>query len=195
MPIGDSYTIGEGVEADKIWPALLTARLREAGIAIDLIGNPARTGWTTQDALSKELPVFEAARPTFSTILLGVNDWVQGVDAETFHERFSLLLDRMLSVLPKNRLIVITIPDFSVTPTGKIFGDPAANAEGIRSFNAIIRDEAKKRALPVVDLFELSQDMGKDATLVTPDGLHPSAAEHVRWMEKILPITEELLTK
>ncbi len=193
LPIGDSYTIGEGVDKDLIWPALLARRLKQDGIDIALIDNPGRTGWTTKNAIDRELPVFEAAKPNFSTLLIGVNDWVQGVDAETFRERLSTLMDRMQAVLPANRLIVLTIPDFSVTPTGKLFGDPDKNAEGIRSFNRIIEEEAAERKLPVVDLFELSQVMGSDSSLVNEDGLHPSAKEYQLWMEKIYPVALKLL--
>lgn len=192
LPIGDSYTIGQGIDAQNNWPTLLTARLREAGIAVDMVANPARTGWTTQDAISKELPIFEEAKPTFSTLLIGVNDWVQGVDAETFRERLSLLLDRMQSTLPRNRLIVITIPDFSVTPSGRSFGDTAENADGIRLFNQIIAEEAAKRSLSIADLFTLSQAMGTDPTLVAEDGLHPSAKEHLLWLDEILPVALKL---
>ncbi len=193
VPIGDSYTIGQGVDPKEIWPVVLTDRLREAGLDIELIENPARTGWTTNDAIKKELPVFEAAAPTFSTLLIGVNDWVQGVDAETFRERLSLLLDQMQAVLPPNRLIVITIPDFSVTPVGSSFGEPSDNADGIRSFNAIIRKEADKRTLPIVDIFALSQAMGIDSSLVAEDGLHPSEKEHGLWLELITPVALQLL--
>lgn len=193
MPIGDSYTIGQGIDQQNNWPTVLTERLQQAGIAIEMIGNPARTRWTTKDAIDKELPLFETVHPTFSTLLIGVNDWVQGVDAKTFRERLALLLDRMQKILPPNRLIVITIPDFSVTPTGKIFGDPSENADGIRLFNEIIVDEAKKRSVPVVDIFTLSQAMGTDSALVSEDGLHPSAKEHLLWMEQILPVAMKLL--
>ncbi|NOS68029.1 MAG: SGNH/GDSL hydrolase family protein [Candidatus Peribacteraceae bacterium] len=195
LPIGDSYTIGQGIDPKEIWPVLLTERLKEAGINIELIGNPARTGWTTQDAIKKELPIFESERPTFSTLLIGVNDWVQGVDAGMFRERLSFLLDRMQATLPPNRLIVITIPDFSVTPAGSSFGDPSENAEGIRSFNQIIQEEAIKRSLPVVDLFTLSQAMGTDSSLVADDGLHPSAKEHLLWLEQILPVALKTLAQ
>lgn len=196
LPVGDSYTIGEGVEPDRIWPALLAKRLRAAGFAIRLIENPARTGWTTEDAIERELPVFEAGRPTFSTLLIGVNDWVQGVNAQTFRDRLAFLLDQMLTVLPsKDRLLVLTIPDYSVTPSGKRFGDPETNAAGVRSFNAIVREEAAKRRLAVVNLYDLSLGMGTDLSLVAPDGLHPSAKEHALWADDIFPAAQGLLRR
>src|SRR5947208_515847 len=56
--IGDSYSIGEGAKPDESWPAVLTSHLREKGIKIELVANPSRTGWTIQNAIDRELPVF-----------------------------------------------------------------------------------------------------------------------------------------
>src|ERR1041385_4047452 len=117
--IGDSYSCGEGAKASESWPALLTQHLKSQGIDVDLVSNPSVTGWTTKDAIDKELPKFIRSNPTFASILIGVNDWVQGVDETTFRNRFSYLVDQMLAVLPnKKKLLVVTIPDFGVTPTG-----------------------------------------------------------------------------
>lgn len=67
VAIGDSYTLGEGVAPEESWPALLTEHLAANGINIRLIANPSKTGWTTQDAIDRGLPAYEAARPTFAT--------------------------------------------------------------------------------------------------------------------------------
>src|SRR6266446_6959027 len=109
--IGDSYSIGEGASPDESWPAVLTRDLNAEGLHVDLVANPSRTGWTTQQAIDHELPIFVAAKPNFATLQVGVNDWVQGVDAETFRKRFIFLLDHMLAVLrDQHRLFIVTIP-------------------------------------------------------------------------------------
>ncbi len=56
--IGDSYTIGEAVAEEERWPNLLVGHLREAGVEIEIVANPSVTGWTTQDLIDKELPVY-----------------------------------------------------------------------------------------------------------------------------------------
>jgi acyl-CoA thioesterase-1 len=194
VAIGDSYTIGEGAKPDEAWPTLLTKHLREKGINIELIANPSRTGWTTLNAIDRELPLFVEAEPGFATVLIGVNDWVQGVEEKVFRERFTALVGRMLELLPsKDRLLVITIPDFGVTPTGSKYSRGRNISEGIASFNRIILEEAKKRDLHVVDIFPLSKQMGTDRSLVAADGLHPSAKEYAEWEKMILPDALELL--
>ena len=194
VAIGDSYSIGEGASPDQSWPARLTRHLKGKGISIDLIANPSRTGWTTQQAIDEELPIFRKAQPNFGTLQIGVNDWVQGVDEKTFHQRFNILLDQMLKVLhDKNRLLIVTIPDFGVTPTGPKYAGGRNIAAGIASFNKIISEEAARRGLRVVDVFDLSKKMGGDLSLVAADGLHPSAKAYAEWEKIILPAAFEML--
>jgi lysophospholipase L1-like esterase len=192
--VGDSYSCGEGATLKESWPALLAQHLKSQGLDVDLVSNPSVTGWTTKDAIDKELPKFVNSNPNFATLLIGVNDWVQGVDETTFRNRFSYLLDHMLAVLPnKKRLLVVTIPDFGVTPTGPKYARGRNIHEGITQFNKIATEEAHKRGLEVVDIFPLSKRMGHDKSLVAKDGLHPSAKEYAEWEKIIFPAALELL--
>jgi lysophospholipase L1-like esterase len=192
--IGDSYSCGEGAKPSESWPALLTQHLKSQGIDVDLVSNPSVTGWTTKDAIDKELPKFIRSNPTFASILIGVNDWVQGVDETTFRNRFSYLIDQMLAALPnKKKLLVVTIPDFGVTPTGPKYSRGRNIHEGIKQFNQIVTEEAAKRGLKVVDIFPLSKKMGEDKSLVAKDALHPSAKEYAEWEKIIFPAALELL--
>jgi len=194
LPIGDSYTIGEGLDSKKNFPSLLVNHLSESAIAIELLGNPARTGWTTKDAIDKELPLFKKLKPDFSTLLIGVNDWVQGVTEATFQKNLSYLIDEMQKIVSSN-LILITIPDFSATPNGGQYGRGRNISNGIDAFNHIIVEEGLKRKLLVVDIFKLSQEMKDDPSLVSADGLHPSGKEYQKWEALIYPETIKLLTK
>jgi acyl-CoA thioesterase I len=87
----------------------------------------------------------------------------------------------------KSKIILITIPDFGVTPEGKNYGSGRNISDGISEFNALIKEEAKKRKLPVVDIFDISKNMKNDNSLVAKDGLHPSAKEYAVWETMILP--------
>jgi len=194
--VGDSYSCGEGATPKESWPSLLSKHLKEQGVDVELVSNPSVTGWTTKDAIDKELPKFVNSNPNFATLLIGVNDWVQQVDEETFRTRFSYLLDSMLAVLPnKKHLLVVTIPDFGVTPTGPKYSRGRNIHEGITQFNKIVTDEAHKRGLEVVDIFPLSKQMGRDKSLLAKDGLHPSAKAYAEWEKIIFPAALELLKK
>ena len=196
VAIGDSYSIGEGASPNESWPALLTRHLNDKGLHVDLVANPSRTGWTTQQAIDRELSNFVDSKPNFATLQIGVNDWVQGIDAETFRKHFVVLANRMLEFLPsKNRLLVVSIPDFGVTPTGPRYARGRNISEGLTRFNQIIVEESNKRGLRVVDVFPISKKMRDDPSLVAPDGLHPSAKEYAEWEKIIFSVGFELLTK
>jgi len=190
VAIGDSYTIGELVKEHERWPNLLTRHLRQNGINIELVANPSRTGWTTQDAIDKELPVYNKSDPDFATLLIGVNDWVQGVDSAKFRSNLCYLMDEMLKKLPSN-----DIPDFSATPQGNKYSGGRDISAGLALFNTIIKEESAKRDLAVVDIFEISQDVKNNPELVAGDGLHPSGKEYAIWEEMIYPVAYEKLTQ
>lgn len=194
VALGDSYTIGQGIEPGGAWPNVLENDLQKHGLNIELIANPSRTGWTTQDVINYELPVYKKSKPDFATLLIGVNDWVQGVGKEQFRQNFVSILAAMQKELTKpQNIIVVTIPDFSVTPTGKAFSNGRDISAGIAEFNSIIISESKKQNLPVVDIFELSKNMGQDPSLIAPDGLHPSAKEYAEWEKLIYAVAQKML--
>ncbi len=193
IALGDSYTIGTGVSADVAWPSVMVAKLRAKGFPVELTTNLAHNGWTTQRLIDEQLPVLEQMKPDYASVLIGVNDWVHGVSADLFEAHLNEILKRMIGVVGKDHLLVVTIPDFSVTPTGKLFAEGRDISVGLAQFNRIITREAEHRGLKVVDIVELSKDMGKDDSLIAPDGLHPSAKEHARWSDVVESVFETML--
>jgi len=193
MPLGDSYTIGEGVREQDRFPNQLTTRLREKGYSIELLNNPSRTGYTTLDLIERELPVLKNSNANLISLLIGVNDQVRGTDTETFRARFISVLDKVKATKPQARIFILTIPNYSLTPSGKKFGDSAKNTEELTVYNKIINEEARKKNIPVVDIWEISQSVSDTPSLTTEDGLHPSAKHYTLWADKILPTAESIL--
>ena len=194
VALGDSYTIGTGAPLDESWPARITTRLRKKGFPIELVGNLGHNGWTSQNLIDDELPLLKELNPSFVTLLIGVNDWVQGVDAQTFQRHLRHILEELLKILPNpQRILIITIPDFSVTPMGKQFSQGRNIAQGIKEFNQIIIKEAQLRGVKTVDLYPLSRTLGLDSSLIAQDGLHPSAKGYARWADLIGPVFENQL--
>ncbi len=196
VALGDSYTIGTGANQNEAWPVLLTKHLNDAGIKTELVANPSKNGFSTQNLIDMELPVFDKSGATFVTLLIGVNDWVREVNATTYTKNLIFILDHVQKKLPnKNNILLITIPDFGVTPQGAYFSNDRDVSKGITEFNNIIKAEAKKRGLPVVDIFEISKQMKDNTELTAKDGLHPSAKEYAIWEGLILPEAKKLLAK
>ncbi|MEO6497190.1 MAG: SGNH/GDSL hydrolase family protein [Solirubrobacteraceae bacterium] len=178
--IGDSYSNGEGLGIEQAWPTLLAQRL-----GLDLVVNPAVSGWTTEQALAEELPAFERARPEVATLLIGTNDLVQRLPAPAFRARYRKLLAAMVRIVGgPERVVSVTTPDFSRKPAGRSFGDPAALSRGIRLVNAIVRAESAAQDVAIADIFAVSRRPSDPS----PDGLHPSLRELEAWTDAIEPV-------
>ena len=192
VPIGDSYTAGTGALFEESWPVVLANHLKAEGFPIKLLANPARSGWTTQDAIDNELQVFESLYPNFATVLIGANDIARGVSLDDFRAHLKILIERMLTVLPKkNRLVLITIPDFFLTPAGNLLG-PGLSVR-INLFNRVIREEAFIRGLKIADIHSFSKKIAKDTSLISEDGLHPSAKGYALWETVIYKEASKIL--
>lgn len=195
IAFGDSYTICTGTsKPDELWPTILSKHLTEAGIKTELSANPSRNGFTTQNVIDHELPLLKQQTIDFATLLIGVNDWVRQVDVVTYHKNLNFIIDEIQKKMStKKHLILITIPDFGVTPQGKLYSSGRDISKGISEFNDIIKAEAKKRDLVCVDIFQLSKNMADHPELVAEDGLHPSAKEYALWEKMIFPEAKKLL--
>ena len=185
LALGDSYTIGEGVAPRDRWPNRLVARLREAGVDVAEPRIIARTGWTTDELAA----AIEAEDPQVKfdlvTLLVGVNNQYRGRSADNYRSEFASLLRRAIRFADNDarRVIVVSIPDWGVTPFAE-GRDRAVIAAEIDAFNAINREEAAKAKARYVDVTRLSRE---SAALVVADRLHPSAEMYTRWTAAIFP--------
>jgi lysophospholipase L1-like esterase len=193
VALGDSYTIGTSVGAAERWPDQLVARLGDRPPTLELVANLAVNGYTSRNVVERQLPELDGLRPEFVSLLIGVNDVVQGVPAATFQANATRILDDLLARLPAARIVVVSTPDYTVTPQGASYGIPAVQAAGIREHNAILGGLAADRGIAWVDIHDISLRAAEDGTLVAGDGLHPSGAQYGLWVERIVPVVERLL--
>src|SRR5439155_21202461 len=88
LALGDSYTIGTGASDDShAWPSIIASRL-----GADLT-NPAVNGYTSLDLIREELPFLGRVEHDFVSILIGVNDLVQGTSAERYRDSLVKIYD------------------------------------------------------------------------------------------------------
>lgn len=190
LALGDSYTIGESVgEADR-WPVRLAALLRDGGVAVGDAEIVARTGWTVRE-LSHGI---DAAAPRgpygLVTLLIGVNDQYRGRDPETYRPDFVAMLQRAIGFAGgrAERVVVLSIPDWSVTPFAATSGrDKGKIAAEIDRFNQINREETARAGARYVDVTPISRRAATDRSLVAEDGLHPAGAMYAEWARLALP--------
>jgi lysophospholipase L1-like esterase len=193
VALGDSYTIGTALTSPtERWPDRLVAAV-DTPPGLELVANLGVNGFTSRDVIDVELPRVAALRPDFASLLVGVNDVVQGVPADPYRTNAARILDALLEIVPASRLLTVATPDYTVTPQGASYGDPATQAAAIRAFNAILRDLAADRQIAFVDIHDLSLGAADDRTLVADDGLHPSGAQYALWVERIGPVVAALI--
>jgi len=187
VALGDSYTIGTGVRSRDRWPDQLCAALGEDP-GVELVANLGVNGYTSADLVRRELPALEALVPDLASVLIGVNDVVQGVSAARYEANVVVILDALLERLSADRIFAVATPDYTVTPAGAEFGDPRERHAAIVAANAVMADQAGRRGIDWIDIFDLSRRAADDASLVAGDGLHPSGAQYALWVERIAPV-------
>lgn len=191
VALGDSYTIGTSVRVADRWPDQLVARLP----ALQLVANLGVNGFTSRELIEVELPQLAGLRPDVVTILIGVNDVVQGVPEAEYRANVTRILDAVVELVGGDRVLVVTTPDYTVTPAGADYGDPARQSAGIRANNAAITELARARGITAVDIFDISLRAETDRSLVASDGLHPSGTQYALWVGRIAPVMETLLAR
>jgi acyl-CoA thioesterase-1 len=191
VALGDSYTIGTSVAAAERWPNLLVGRVGTG--TLELAANLAVNGYTSADVLERELPEALALRPELATLLAGVNDVVRGVPAEAYRRSMTAILDGLLAALPPKRVVLVSTPDYTVTPEGAKYGDRRERAAEIRRFNGIAAELARERAVAFVDILDISVRAAAEPDLVAADGLHPSGRQYALWVDRVEPAVTGLL--
>lgn len=194
VALGDSYTIGTALDdpAER-WPDQLVAALGPESPTVKLVANLGVNGWTSGDVIRTELPELGRLRPEFASVLVGVNDVVQGVPVAQYRANLEEILGTLLETLPAHRVITVSTPDYTVTPSGADYGNPVEQAAGIRRNNEILREMGDARGIAFVDIHDLSLRAATDRSLVADDGLHPSGAQYALWVERIAPVVARLL--
>jgi len=196
LALGDSYTIGEGVDDAGRWPVQLAHALRAEGIGIDDPRIIAITGWTTdelQAAIDQAAP-----EPGFDlvTLLIGVNNQYRGRPLDEYLQQFQALLAHAIGLAGERpqRVLVLSIPDWGVTPFAAGSGrDLAQIAREIDAFNQEARIACNRRGVAFVDITPVSRRHGGAADMLTADGLHPSAAMYALWTALALPAARNAL--
>jgi lysophospholipase L1-like esterase len=193
VALGDSYTIGTSVRVVDRWPNRLVRALGAAPPTLRLVANLAVNGYTSADVLERELPQFDRLEPQFATLLVGVNDVVRGVPIDAYRANVEQILGELLRRLPAGRIVTVSTPDYTITPQGAAYGDPAARRAAIVAHNAVLARAAGAHGPAFIDIHDLSLRAAGDHTLVAGDGLHPSGAQYALWVERIAPVVARLL--
>jgi lysophospholipase L1-like esterase len=187
LALGDSYTIGTGASSPaNSWPTLISARLARQIHRRVLLTNPAVNGFTTLDLIKHELPQIRRVKPDLVTILIGVNDLVRDRSPEDYRASLVEIYDELAKEKALGvRVFAVSIPNWSVVPAAREFGDPERIRDLTDTFNDIAREEAEKRGFGWIDITAASLSGLGTPGWIASDGLHPGDNQYAAWAEVI----------
>ena len=187
LALGDSYTIGQGVNSSERFPAQTLELLKLRSIKTAQLTYVATTGWTSGQ-LDKSISQQNLAYYDFVTVLIGVNDQFQGIDTSTYSKNFKSILNRAIQATrgESQHVLVLSIPDYSLTPEGKKLDTNKIKRE-IDLFNSLNKNLAYNFKCQYLDITVLGREAKSNPTWVAKDGLHPSAIAYKNWADRIYP--------
>ena len=194
LALGDSYTIGELVLPKDRWSVQLAKLLEGESIQTNLT-IIARTGWTVQELWQGIQANHPEGTYDMVSLLIGVNDQYRGYSSDGYRDDFRFMLGKTIEYADDdaNRVIVLSIPDWGVTPFAQ-GRDVEQIAKEIDMFNTINREETENVGAHYVDITPISREALIDLSLIAGDGLHPSGKMYAMWAEKTLPVVLKILS-
>ena len=181
LALGDSYTIGEGVDASQRWPVQLAQRWGWAQPHII-----ATTGWTTFELLDAIDHATLAKSYDRVSLLIGVNNQYRGLALQAYRDDLKKLAEIMLQLVSgkARHIFLLSIPDYSVTPFARE-KQPEKIAEEIFHFNQAKEAFARENGFQYVYITDLSIRAAKQNELLVKDQLHPSGLQYQQWVDRI----------
>lgn len=186
LALGDSYTIGESVPEEQRWPMQLAERLRDKGYRVDKPVIIARTGWRTDQLRDAIVASGQPLDFNLVSLLIGVNNQYQKRSVESYTPEFRQLLEMAIAHAGgrKDRVFVVSIPDYGFTPFGEPRKDQITSA--IDAFNARNKAIADSAGVVWFNITDISRRGLTEPDLVASDKLHPSGKMYEEWVDRIL---------
>lgn len=191
LALGDSYTIGESVSQDQSFPFQLAGKLNSTGIKVSAPEIIATTGWTTDELIRAIRENDLKNKYDLVTLLIGVNNQYRGYSKENYRTEFQELLQTALFFANNRpeRVFVISIPDWGVTPFAQKSGRNAARISAeIDDLNKVNKEEALRAEISYIDITPGSREAANDPSLLAEDGLHPSGKMYSEWATKLFDL-------
>jgi len=194
LALGDSYTIGQSVSEPERYPVQAAGLLRGGGMNIKEPEIIAVTGWTTQNLL--DAIKNKAAAPPYGivSLLIGVNNQYQGRSLDEYKGQFTTLLTQSIQLAggKPGHVIVLSIPDYSVTPFAAGY-NRAAIARDIDAFNAANQQLSAQYQVLWLDITAASRMAAGDKSLIAVDSLHFSGKEYGVWAGMLAPLIRQAM--
>ena len=186
LALGDSYTIGETISLNKSFPYQVVQLLRKKWYNFHAPEIIAKTGWTTDELQEAIAGNALLSKYDFVSLLIGVNNQYRGRDAIEYKEQFEEILKKAIELTngKKDHVIILSIPDYGVTPHVRLTDKEKVSKE-IEVFNGINKALSIQYKVQYLDITACSKEAKTNADLIGQDGLHPSEKQYRTWAEKL----------
>lgn len=174
--LGDSLTAGYGLAEEQAFPALLEARMREAGLELPVV-NAGVSGDTTAGGLSR-LDWVLRQRVGVLVVALGANDGLRGVPVTETRRNLAQIIERGKAEGARVVLAGMRLP--------VNYGPRYRSA-----FEVVYAELAKEHRVPIVPF--LLDGVGGVARLNQADGIHPTAAGQRVIADVVWPVLEPVV--
>lgn len=180
LVLGDSLSAEYGLKRGSGWVALLEQRLREQGIAAQVI-NASISGDTTSGGRSRLGALLQQHRPSHLIIELGGNDALRGLPLTLTRENLSQMTQAAVSEGAKVMLIGMQMP-------------PNYGRNYNAQFAAMYAQVAKTSKAGLVPFFLKDvADSPRAENLFQSDRIHPNAQAHPLMLDTVWPELKKLL--
>lgn len=178
LVLGDSLTDGFGLSRSEAYPALLSAKLRAAGIRAEVI-NAGVSGDTTAGGVRRIARHLDR-RVDVLVLELGINDAFRGVPLEQMRANLQAIIDRTRAKNPNGEIVIagMQLP---------LYGADAY----VRAFGEMYAELAEKNRAALIPY--LLAGVGGDPSLNLRDRVHPNAAGQRILAENVWRVLEPAL--
>jgi acyl-CoA thioesterase-1 len=177
--VGTSLTAGYGLDPSEAWPALIQARLDEAGLPFRVV-NAGVSGETSAGAVRRLDWLLGQETPSVVMIETGANDGLRGQSLDSLEANLDAIVRRFAGLSPRPLLIVAgmeALPNLGASYTNRFRGIYPRVA---RSHGALY--------LPF-----LLDGVAGNARFNLADGIHPNVEGSERVAENVWRVLEPVL--
>ncbi len=190
LALGDSYTIGQGVDTLDRWPNQLSSKLEQDDYTIEKTDIIAQTGWKTSDLLNA-IEGTNLEDYNLISLSIGVNNQFSGIPFEVYTSEFDELLGRIIDAAGSSRVFIVSIPDYGVTPFGS--NNSETIAQELDEYNEYARLKCDTLNIPYINITEISRILGASEGALASDNLHPSGTQYALWVDEMIPTVRGLV--
>ena len=181
--LGDSLTLGSGAGSAGSWAQQLANLWRGEGRAVEF-HNLARSGYTSDQLLSREVPQLPDARPDDRvSVAIGTNDVSHLTPVGHYQDQLRAIYTALSHKgYAGPQCFALPQPDWSETYDGRRRGS-ARVLELIHAYNDALEYETITYGARYVDLWPLLEQQA--AARLWSSGVHPNAAAYTQWARAV----------